>query len=171
MLVTNANQIQPVILPRPDLKALGVTYRRIPVLAIGRDIYCDTRLQLKALETQYPTSTIHPSINLDTPEHAAICALFEKWSIDGGLFGRGALLIPADGEFLKDPKVQRDRSDFSAFSWTAEHVIKARPESMVSVREAFVLLEDSLLKDGRKWSVNTTKPTLADIEGGLRLFS
>lgn len=33
---------QPVALPRPDLAALGITYRRIPVTAIGRDVYCDT---------------------------------------------------------------------------------------------------------------------------------
>lgn len=33
---------QPAVLPRPDLQALGITYRRIPLLAVGKDIYCDT---------------------------------------------------------------------------------------------------------------------------------
>lgn len=172
-LVSSANiiQIQPVILPRPDLKALGVNYRRIPVLAIGRDIYCDTRLQLKALEAHFPASAKNPSLSLPTPEHAAICALFERWAIDGGLFGRGALLIPADGDFLKNPKVQKDRGDFSNSSWSADTLNRARPEAMANVRDVFVLLEDSLLKDGRKWIVNTANPTLADIEGRLLLLS
>lgn len=32
-----------VILPRPELTAIGVNYRRIPVAAFGRDVYCDTQ--------------------------------------------------------------------------------------------------------------------------------
>lgn len=41
-------------MPRPDLTALGVGYRRIPVVAIGRDIYHDTRLVLRKLEVLFP---------------------------------------------------------------------------------------------------------------------
>ncbi|OCK75600.1 hypothetical protein K432DRAFT_429307 [Lepidopterella palustris CBS 459.81] len=33
---------QPPLLPRPTLERLGITYRRIPVLAMGKDVYCDT---------------------------------------------------------------------------------------------------------------------------------
>nr|POE78079.1 hypothetical protein CFP56_09720 [Quercus suber] len=32
------------VLPRKELEALGITYRRIPLLAIGKDIYADSRL-------------------------------------------------------------------------------------------------------------------------------
>ena len=35
---------QPLVLPRKDLEALGITYRRIPVFAIGKDVYCDSSL-------------------------------------------------------------------------------------------------------------------------------
>ena len=35
---------QPMVLPRKDLEALGITYRRIPVLAVGKDVYCDSSL-------------------------------------------------------------------------------------------------------------------------------
>lgn len=34
----------PPVLPRKDLENLGITYRRIPVLAIGKDVYCDSSL-------------------------------------------------------------------------------------------------------------------------------
>jgi glutathione S-transferase len=34
---------QPFVLPRPILTDLGVTYRRVPVTAIGKDLYCDNR--------------------------------------------------------------------------------------------------------------------------------
>nr|POF27668.1 hypothetical protein CFP56_71477 [Quercus suber] len=32
------------LLPRKELEALGITYRRIPLLAIGKDVYADSRL-------------------------------------------------------------------------------------------------------------------------------
>jgi hypothetical protein len=37
-------------MPRPDLSALGINYRRIPVVAINGQIYCDTHLIFKELE-------------------------------------------------------------------------------------------------------------------------
>jgi hypothetical protein len=42
--------IQPPQMPRPDLQALGINYRKIPILAIGRDIYLDTRIIIETLE-------------------------------------------------------------------------------------------------------------------------
>ena len=40
--------------PRPELSLLGITYRRIPVLAIGSDVYCDTALAIMELENRFP---------------------------------------------------------------------------------------------------------------------
>jgi hypothetical protein len=38
------------IMPRPEItQLLGLGYRRIPVLAIGNDIYCETRLLLSVI--------------------------------------------------------------------------------------------------------------------------
>ena len=52
-------------MPRPELSDhLGVTYRKIPVLAIGNDVYCDTSLIAPALEKRFPASqgygTLYP---------------------------------------------------------------------------------------------------------------
>lgn len=42
-------------MPRPILKdRLGINHRRIPILALGRDVYIDTRLMLRKLEALYP---------------------------------------------------------------------------------------------------------------------
>ncbi|ETN36961.1 uncharacterized protein HMPREF1541_07949 [Cyphellophora europaea CBS 101466] len=41
---------QPFVLPRPILTDLGITYRRVPVNAIGKDIYCDNRPFLEAVQ-------------------------------------------------------------------------------------------------------------------------
>src|SRR5215212_2835763 len=46
--------IQPVIMPKPDLIPLTGGYRRIPVMQIGADIYCDTQVILAELERRFP---------------------------------------------------------------------------------------------------------------------
>ena len=43
---------QPVILPRPDLEALGITYRRIPLLAVGKDVYADSSLMIDVIASR-----------------------------------------------------------------------------------------------------------------------
>ena len=45
---------QPVIMPKPELVTLTGGYRRIPVMQIGADIYCDTLMIAHALERRFP---------------------------------------------------------------------------------------------------------------------
>ncbi|MCA8881648.1 MAG: glutathione S-transferase family protein [Rhodobacteraceae bacterium] len=46
--------------PRPLLSALTGGYRRLPVLQIGADIYCDTQVIFRALERLQPEPTLYP---------------------------------------------------------------------------------------------------------------
>ena len=46
--------IQPVIMPKPELVPLTGGYRRIPVMQIGADVYCDTQVILAELERRFP---------------------------------------------------------------------------------------------------------------------
>lgn len=46
--------------PRPLLTPLTGGYRRIPILQVGADIYCDTNIILPALERLHPTPTFYP---------------------------------------------------------------------------------------------------------------
>jgi glutathione S-transferase len=46
--------------PRPLLNALTGGYRKVPVLQVGADIYCDTQLILPALERLHPSPTLYP---------------------------------------------------------------------------------------------------------------
>jgi glutathione S-transferase len=50
--------IQPVIMPKPDLIPLTGGYRRIPVMQIGADIYCDTQAILAELEARHPQPAV-----------------------------------------------------------------------------------------------------------------
>ena len=45
---------------RPELFAMTGGYRRIPVLQIGADIYCDTQLIFRTLEARAPEPTLFP---------------------------------------------------------------------------------------------------------------
>jgi glutathione S-transferase len=50
--------IQPVIMPKPELTPLTGGYRRIPVMQIGADVYCDTQAILAEIEARAPTPPV-----------------------------------------------------------------------------------------------------------------
>jgi glutathione S-transferase len=156
-----AIQVQPPVLPRPDVKALGIAYRRIPLMSIGRDVYCDTRIILQKLELLFPTGTIGAS----QPDQKALEKLLEIWTIDGGVFSRAGQLIPTSMPLLNDPKFTKDREDFNGRSWDKDKIEANRPEALAHIRDAFNFLETTLLADGRDWILKTEKPSLGDIEG------
>ena len=45
---------QPVIMPKPELVPLTGGYRKIPVMQIGADIYCDTAVIVRELDRRFP---------------------------------------------------------------------------------------------------------------------
>lgn len=158
---TNAIQLQPPILPRPDIVATGTSYRRIPVVAIGKDIYNDTRLIIQKLEKLYPN---HKKISSATVDGQAQERQLQRWIIDAGAFARAAQLIPTNLPLMSDPKFTKDREDYAGRPWSREAIERSRPEALVAVRLAFEDLE-AMLADGREWVGKTEGPGLADIEG------
>ncbi|TKX27194.1 glutathione S-transferase-like protein 4 [Elsinoe australis] len=154
--------LQPPYLPRPLLTSLGISYRRIPLLSIGRDIYCDTRLIISALERLIPASPSHPSIT--PPSSIPYATLLSSFTIDGGVFARSAQLIPPELPLLNDARFTKDREDFMGRSWAKENIIRARPEAIAHMRRIWDAYE-AVLADGRPWVAGTEGVTLADIEG------
>jgi len=130
-------------------------------MAIGRDVYCDTRIILRKLETMFPDGALGAA----DPEQKAIERLLEAWQIEGGVFARAAQLLPSDMPLMKDPKFTKDRAEFTGRSWDPKHMEANRPEALAHIRNAFGLLETTLLADGRTWILKTDSPSLADIEG------
>ncbi len=51
---------QPVIMPKPELVPLTGGYRRIPVMQIGADVYCDSQLIVRELERRFPEPSLLP---------------------------------------------------------------------------------------------------------------
>lgn len=154
--------IQPPYMPRPDLASINVNYRRIPILSIGKDIYCDSRLIIKKL-AQLPGGVhdLAPSSAADEGTRR----LFENWTIDGGIFANVCKLLPYWSGMLKDEKFIEDRAQLSGGRRMTPQLMElGRPEGTAHMRQAFELLEETFLADGRSWILGTEGPTTADID-------
>ncbi|TDZ49544.1 hypothetical protein CTRI78_v008109 [Colletotrichum trifolii] len=154
--------MQPPVLPRPDVQKLGIVHRRIPILAIGRDVYYDTRLMLRKLESLYPS---RPRLGASSPDQMALERLLEALAIDGGVFSHGATLLPTTLPLIKDPVWLKDRSEFNGAKLSLENMKRNRPHAVNEIRRNMELLETTLLADARDWILqDNSDPGLADIE-------
>jgi glutathione S-transferase len=98
----------PPKMPRPLLQErLGINYRRIPVMSIGRDIYIDSRLMLSKLEEFFPEG----GLKAPTSWEAGFEEILEEWVIDGGPFWRTAGCIPVSAPLVQDEAWMKDRFD------------------------------------------------------------
>jgi hypothetical protein len=113
------------VLPRHELSdLLGISYRRIPVLAIGNDVYCDTSLIASALERRFPASmgfgTIYPPRKDGGKMDVGIIGAFSRYYAENTLFPLAFTLLQWD---RFPPSFVQDRSDacisylFSPFSF------------------------------------------------------
>lgn len=161
--------MQPGIMPRPDIAALGIKYRRIPVLAIGRDVYLDTRLMLAKLEALAPANA-HGAPRLGgsgsgSGDQVALERLLSILNNEAGPFVWAATLLPAQLPVWRDEAWVRDRSGFFFPGVKiAAPTPEARAEAVANMRGVCDLLETTLLADGRDWILGTATPALADIE-------
>lgn len=134
----------PPVAPKPDLTPLTGGYRRTPVLQIGADIYCDTRLILLELERRFPTPAIFP------PTHTAEARMIAFWA-ENQLFRPMALYVSGSNMDLLPETLQADRSRMRGLPIPdAEAVQRAAQRNAPMVRTQLPWIE-SLLSDGRIW--------------------
>ena len=131
-------------------------------MAIGRDVYLDSRMIIHRLEERFPASEQHPAFS--TKETAGVAALLNKLSVDASFFAHAVGIMPPEAPVFKDESFMKDRSGYFGREWTAEGQAKGRPEALVHVRQLFDILE-SMFADDRQWIAGTESPTLADLEG------
>ena len=155
--------IQPVTLPRPDLKErLGVNYRRIPVLSIGRDIYCDTLIMLEKLESLFPYKNGEVLRKGKNGTERGLEKLLEKWT-DVVVFKYAAAAIPTSLDAIRDKTFIDDRTELWGRDWAVDHQDSLRPEGLAALRANVKFLEEDLLEDGRDWILGGKEMTLADV--------
>ncbi len=86
-------------LPRPEvIELLGIGYRRIPLLAIGNDVYCDTALIVPQLEKRVPPSAEYTSVFPPRKDggkvDSGIIKAFAMSYGDRTLFPMGGAILP-----------------------------------------------------------------------------
>lgn len=104
--------MQASVLPRPDLLALGITYRRIPVVAFDNAIYVDTALQLDDLEARFPLKAGERGEggSLVGCDRADVVR-WRQWSRGLTIYAVGCL--PSDLPALNDETMIKDRADLT----------------------------------------------------------
>jgi glutathione S-transferase len=123
-------------------------------LAIGRDVYADTRIILRALDARFPSA---PGSSSPRPLNGdpLLAELFSQLSFEGGLFGATVALLPLDGPIFKDAAFVRDRSDLMGGGQSFGDMDarrSARPHAHIKLRQILSQLE-AALADGRPWLV------------------
>ncbi len=125
----------PMIMPKPDLTALTGGYRKTPVLQIGADIYCDTALIARELETRFPEPTLFPA------GHTGLAFALGRWS-DTAFFEPGAGLSMGENPHIPEP-VLEDRREFFNFM-DFDRMEELVPHFYAQFQAQCQLLEDEL---------------------------
>lgn len=152
---------QPVIMPKPALTALTGGYRRIPVMQIGADIYCDSQLIVRELERRFPAPSLFPAGDAGLAQAAALWtdrAVF--MAAVAIIFGGLGDQVPA--EFLKDREALTGRP-FDTVAMKA-----AVPQMRAQLRAHAALLSEQLA-DGRAF-LTGAQPGLADANAYYNLW-
>ena len=145
--------IQPNMMPKPHLVPLTGGYRRIPVLQIGADVYCDSQLCARVIEHVQPEPTLVPGAS------EGLCTAMGFWADRLLFLAAVPVVFSAIGpavprEFIEDrSKLMGGRMDFGA-------VMKMGPVAAEQLRAHAALLELQL-SDGRPWLLGSA-PSQAD---------
>lgn len=143
-----------MVMPRPALMPLSGGYRKVPVLQIGADVYCDTRLIVAELERRYPAPTIFPGAS------SGLSLALAAWS-DRSFFEPGAGLALGLNRASIPLEVIEDRKGFFNFMDFARLEADI-PHLFTQFRSNLDLLEQ-MLSDGRSWVLGVG-PSFADID-------
>ncbi len=153
--------VQPVIMPKPDLVALTGGYRRIPVMQIGADLWCDSVLIVRELERRFPAPTLFPAGDAGLGQAAA------QWT-DRAFFQAAVTVIFAGIGDAIDPAFARDRAALSGAPFDPAAMKAALPHMAAQLRAHAALIADQLA-DGRAFLTGGA-PGLADANAYYNLW-
>ena len=144
----------PSVAPKPDLQALTGGYRRTPVLQIGADVYCDTRMILRTLERLQPTPTLYPA------PYAATAHAVAHWA-ETQLFRQISLYVSGSNPDVFPLSLQADRAAMRGMPPpSADAMQRAARRNGPVVRAQLPRIED-MLADDRDWVLGS-ETTVAD---------
>jgi glutathione S-transferase len=144
----------PMVMPRPDLMPLTCCYRKVPVLQVGADVYCDTRLIARELERRFPEPSLFPAGS------AGLALALAAWS-DRSFFDPGAALSMGLNKSMIPREVIEDRKGFFNFM-DFERLESDTPHMFTQFRANLDLVEQ-MLADGRAYVLGEAV-SFADID-------
>jgi glutathione S-transferase len=152
------------MMPRPALiKLFNLTYRKIPVLTIGHDVYCDTSIILEALEQQFPASagysSLYPRDATGRSNQALIRGFTSFWT-DRPLFRVTTGLIPGA---VWRTSFGQDRAKLIGHKLDPDKLEKKLPENLSKLDLQLSLFEDLFREADDEWVFWTPEPSAADI--------
>ncbi len=132
---------QPTIMPKPDLTLLTGGYRRIPVLQIGGDIYCDSQLIVRELERRFPQKPLYP-VGCQGMVNA-----IEQWS-DKSVFQSAVPAIFGSIGDRVDPAFVKDREALSGQPFNLVGMKAVAPFALGQIKAHAALLAQQLADSG-----------------------
>ncbi|EJD40217.1 hypothetical protein AURDEDRAFT_187138 [Auricularia subglabra TFB-10046 SS5] len=158
----------PMVPPRKELLLLGIAYRRIPVVAIGNDVFCDTLMITQALERAFPGSDAHPSAFPARKDGGKVDVVLQTHFSFGysekSLFALGTQSIP----WTKvPPALSQDRFGNMIGGQVPPPGFFEKLEARVPITRSALSTHldyiEEQLSDGRQWLFDTAAPGYADV--------
>lgn len=134
---------EPVIMPKPELVALTGGYRKIPVMQIGADIYCDTQIIIRELERRFPKPSIF------TGGDKGLGWGMGLWT-DRSFFMAAVAVIFGNAPDAMGEDFKADRTKLMGRPFDTEAMKAGAPLMAEQLRANFGWLEEQLA-DGRKF--------------------
>ncbi|MGI9480205.1 MAG: glutathione S-transferase family protein [Hyphomicrobiaceae bacterium] len=144
----------PSVAPKPDLQALTGGYRRTPVLQIGADVFCDTRMILRTLERLQPAPTLYPAA-LAATAHAVA-----HWA-ETQLFRPISLYVSGSNPDVFPLSLQADRAAMRGMPPPSADAMQHAAKRNGPLVRAQLPRVEAMLADGRDWVLGPAT-TIAD---------
>ena len=144
----------PSVMPKPDLIALTGGYRHTPVLQVGADVFCDTRLIARELDRRCPQPPL-----LD-PHLTGLALAVEAWA-ERDLFWPVARYVSGTNAENLAPELHADRAALRGKRTPTMARLKAVAEASFGLVQAQIPRVENMLGDGRSYLLSGS-PGVAD---------
>ncbi|WP_413737565.1 glutathione S-transferase family protein [Sodalis sp. RH21] len=151
-----------LIMPKPKLTALTGGYRKTPVMQIGADIYCDSRLIAAELEHRFPTPTLFPGAS------RGISLALSAWSDRDLHIASSGLAIGVNKRQFPEA-LMRDRKAYFGDFMNIDLLDTQIPHLHTQLRANVDLVEQQL-SDGRPFFLGN-EPGLADFHAYVEIWT
>jgi glutathione S-transferase len=151
-----------LIMPKPKLTALTGGYRKTPVMQIGADGYCDSRLIAVELEDRFPAPTLFPNGS------RGFCFALASWS-DRDLHIASSGLAIGTNRHQFPEALMKDRKAYFGDFMDVDRLDAEIPHLATQLRAHADLVEQQL-SDGRRFLLGI-EPSLADFHAYVEIMT